>query len=110
MYQQLQAEVERVNETLPDAQKINKFILLYKELDADDGELTRTRKVRRGVIADKYGEIIEAIYGDQSHVDIDTVITFQDGTKSRIQTQVKVATVIAPRQSIEGEASQRRAS
>ncbi|ABO24476.1 long-chain fatty acid--CoA ligase [Shewanella loihica] len=110
VYQQLQAEVERVNETLPDAQKINKFILLYKELDADDGELTRTRKVRRGVIADKYGEIIEAIYGDQSHVDIDTVITFQDGTKSRIQTQVKVATVIAPRQSIEGEASQRRAS
>ncbi|WP_268747953.1 AMP-binding protein [Shewanella sp. cp20] len=110
VYEQLQAEVERVNQTLPEAQKINKFVLLYKELDADDGELTRTRKVRRGVIADKYGEIIEAIYGDQPHVDIDTVITFQDGTKSRIQTQVKVATVIAPQHRLEGDATQRRAS
>ena len=55
----LSEEVAKVNDTLPDAQKINKFILLYKELDADDGELTRTRKVRRTVIADKYGDIID---------------------------------------------------
>ncbi len=94
VYQKLTEEVKKVNETLPDAQKINKFILLYKELDADDGELTRTRKVRRSVIADKYGDIIESIYNNQDVVDIDTIITFQDGSKSRIQTQLNVATLI----------------
>ena len=94
VYQKLSEEVEKVNATLPEAQKINKFILLYKELDADDGELTRTRKVRRSVIADKYGDIITSIYDNKDRVDIDTVITFQDGGSSRIQTQLKVATVI----------------
>lgn len=94
VYEKLTEEVEKVNATLPDAQKINKFILLYKELDADDGELTRTRKVRRSVIADKYGDIIESIYDNKERVDIDTVITFQDGGSSRIQTTLAVATVI----------------
>ncbi len=110
VYQQLTKEVEVVNQSLPDAQKINKFILLYKELDADDGELTRTRKVRRGVIAEKYADIIESLYSDKSHVDIDTVITFQDGSKSRIQTQLKVATVIESSAAAQSSISQRRAS
>ena len=94
MYEKLSDEVAKVNETLPDAQKINKFVLLYKELDADDGELTRTRKVRRSVIADKYSDIIESLYSNADMVDIDTVITFQDGSNSRIKTQLKVATLI----------------
>jgi long-chain acyl-CoA synthetase len=94
VYQKLTEEVAKVNNTLPDAQKINKFLLLYKELDADDGELTRTRKVRRSVIADKYSDIINSIYDDQEFVDVDTVITFQDGSKTRIQTELKVATLI----------------
>lgn len=94
VYQKLSEEIQKVNDTLPEAQKINKFILLYKELDADDGELTRTRKVRRTVIADKYGDIIESIYNNEKMVDIDTVITFQDGSNSRIQTQLNVATLI----------------
>lgn len=87
-------EVAKVNETLPEAQKINKFVLLYKELDADDGELTRTRKVRRSVIADKYSQIITSLYNNDEVVDIDTVITFQDGSNARIKTQIKVATLI----------------
>lgn len=87
-------EVAEVNETLPEAQKINKFVLLYKELDADDGELTRTRKVRRSVIADKYSQIITSLYNNDEVVDIDTVITFQDGSNARIKTQIKVATLI----------------
>ncbi|GIU46944.1 long-chain fatty acid--CoA ligase [Shewanella algidipiscicola] len=110
VYEQLSLEVQRVNETLPDAQKINKFILLYKELDADDGELTRTRKVRRGVIADKYGDIIDSIYNDEPHVDIDTVITFQDGTQSRIKTQLKVATLVDGPTASDANVTQRRAS
>jgi len=86
-------EVDRVNATLPEAQRIRKFLLLYKELDPDDGELTRTRKVRRGVINERYAEIIEAIYGDRGSVHVDTWITFQDGTKSRILTDLDVASV-----------------
>ncbi len=93
VYEQLQAEVAQVNASLPPAQQIAKFVLLYKELDADDGELTRTRKVRRGVIADKYGEIIDALYEGADTVDIDTVIRFQDGTQSRVQTQLTVASL-----------------
>lgn len=85
VYKAIREEVLKVNESLPDAQKISKFILLYKELDADDGELTRTRKVRRGVVAEKYGDIIETIYSAAPTVDVDTVITYQDGTKTRIQ-------------------------
>lgn len=94
VYKAIREEVLKVNESLPDAQKISKFILLYKELDADDGELTRTRKVRRGVVAEKYGDIIETIYSDDANVDVDTVITYQDGTKTRIQTSLVIETLI----------------
>ncbi|MDG2592220.1 long-chain fatty acid--CoA ligase [Vibrio parahaemolyticus] len=94
VYQAIREEVLKVNESLPEAQKISKFILLYKELDADDGELTRTRKVRRGVVAEKYGDIIETIYSDSPKVDVDTVITYQDGTKTRIQTSLVIETLI----------------
>ena len=83
-------EVERVNATLPEAQRICDFLLLYKELDADDDELTRTRKVRRGVISQKYGDIIEAIYRGEAQIPVDTTISFQDGTKSRIRTTLRV--------------------
>ncbi|EJG0712210.1 long-chain fatty acid--CoA ligase [Vibrio parahaemolyticus] len=94
VYQAIREEVLKVNESLPDAQKISKFILLYKELDADDGELTRTRKVRRGVVAEKYGDIIETIYSAAPTVDVDTVITYQDGTKTCIQTSLVIETLI----------------
>ncbi|WP_218752477.1 long-chain fatty acid--CoA ligase [Vibrio parahaemolyticus] len=94
VYKAIREEVLKVNESLPDVQKISKFILLYKELDADDGELTRTRKVRRGVVAEKYGDIIETIYSAAPTVDVDTVITYQDGTKTRIQTSLVIETLI----------------
>ncbi|WP_207536928.1 AMP-binding protein [Sabulicella rubraurantiaca] len=83
-------EVAKVNATLPEAQRIRDFVLLYKELDADDEELTRTRKVRRGVINQKYGDIIAAIYGGQGEIPVDTTITFQDGSHSRIRTNLTV--------------------
>nr|WP_246514212.1 AMP-binding protein [Neoroseomonas soli] len=83
-------EVAQVNATLPEAQRIHDFILLYKELDADDEELTRTRKVRRGVINQKYGNIIDAIYAGDEAIPVDTTIAFQDGTKQRIRTVLRV--------------------
>jgi long-chain acyl-CoA synthetase len=90
VYALLQKEVEAVNATLPPAQRISRFLLLYKELDADDGELTRTRKVRRGVITEKYGDIIEAIYRGERNIPVDTVIRFQDGTTQRVRTSLRV--------------------
>ncbi|OYX05375.1 MAG: hypothetical protein B7Z15_16975, partial [Rhizobiales bacterium 32-66-8] len=86
----LRREVEQVNKTLAAKQRIAKFLLLYKELDADDGELTRTRKVRRGVINERYGDLIDAMYRGVPKIDVDTTITFQDGTKQRIQTVIEV--------------------
>jgi len=90
VYELLRGEVETVNATLPPAQRISRFLLLYKELDADDGELTRTRKVRRSVINDKYADIIDGIYGGRAEIPVDTVIQFQDGTTQRIRTSLKV--------------------
>jgi long-chain acyl-CoA synthetase len=90
VYTLLRKEVEAVNATLPPAQRISRFLLLYKELDADDGELTRTRKVRRSVINEKYADIIEAIYTGRSEIPVDTVIRFQDGTTQRIRTTLRV--------------------
>ncbi len=86
----LRDEVSKVNATLPEPQRIRDFVLLYKELDADDEELTRTRKVRRGVINQKYGDIIAAIYRGDAAIPVDTTIAFQDGTKQRIRTTLAV--------------------
>jgi long-chain acyl-CoA synthetase len=95
-YALLREEVEAVNATLPQAQRISRFLLLYKELDADDGELTRTRKVRRSVINEKYADIIEAIYAGRSDIPVDTVIRFQDGTTQRIRITLKVVDLAGP--------------
>lgn len=90
VYELVRKEVETVNASLPPAQRISRFLLLYKELDADDGELTRTRKVRRSVINEKYAGIIDAIYGGKRDIPVDTVIRFQDGTTQRIRTTLRV--------------------
>ena len=96
VYDLIRDEVDQVNASLPSGQRIRKFLLLYKELDADDGELTRTRKVRRGVINDKYDDIIQTIYSDRGSVDIDTTISFQDGSTQRIRTTLPVIDLGAP--------------
>jgi len=90
VYDLVEREVAAVNETLPQAARIQKFVLLYKELDADDDELTRTRKVRRAVVEQRYGDVIGAVYGDAEAVDIDATIKFQDGKTARVQARLPV--------------------
>src|SRR3546814_2296271 len=85
VYDLIRGEVERVNASLPERQRIRRFLLLYKELDADDGELTRTRKVRRGVVGERYGQLVEALYSDAAAAHLDTEVTFEDGRKGRVQ-------------------------
>ncbi|HEY4142976.1 MAG TPA: AMP-binding protein [Pseudolabrys sp.] len=70
--------------------QIKRFLILHKELDADDGELTRTQKVRRGFIAERYEPLIKALYNDSTEADISTEVTFEDGRKGIISARVKI--------------------
>ncbi|MEO6022791.1 MAG: AMP-binding protein [Burkholderiales bacterium] len=90
VYDLLEKEVAKVNETLPLAAKLKRFVLLYKELDADDEELTRTRKVRRGLVEERYKDVIDALYSDKTSVPMDATIKFQDGKTARFQTTLLV--------------------
>lgn len=90
VYDLIAQELEKTNESLPKVAKIRRFVLLYKELDADDDELTRTRKVRRKFVADRYKELIEALYGDQEEVEVQADIRYRDGKDFRMKTMVKV--------------------
>ena len=83
-------EVEKVNLTLPDKQKIKKIVLLYKEFDADDDELTRTRKLRRNFVVNKYLDIVEAIYASKDNINVNTQIKLQDGGVQKINTTLKI--------------------
>jgi long-chain acyl-CoA synthetase len=86
----LAGEVEKVNATLPETTRIRRFVLLYKELDADDDELTRTRKVRRGFVGERYAHVIGGMYAGDPEIPVDAVIKYQDGKTSRIRTTLPV--------------------
>jgi long-chain acyl-CoA synthetase len=95
IYDLLQQGVEQVNRDLSsDAQlassQIQRYLILHKELDADDGELTRTRKVRRRFIAEKYGKLIDALYSDASHCEMEVQVTFEDGSKGSITGDLQI--------------------
>jgi len=78
-------EVERVNGQLPSETRIRRFLILHKELDPDDEEITRTRKVRRRFIAQKYANLIEALYSDTRQVEVTATITYEDGRRAEIR-------------------------
>ncbi len=86
-------EVRQVNEQLPDVMKIKKFVLLYKLLDADDEELTRTGKVRRRFVYGLYLKIIEAMYSGQKNVQVTGKVRYRDGRIGEIETRINVISV-----------------
>lgn len=90
VYALIRRDVERANADLPAAARIRRFLLLHKELDADDGELTRTRKVRRRLVAERYHEIVESLYSDQREIEVETTITYQDGRTALIKTRLRI--------------------
>lgn len=73
--------------------QVRRFLVLHKELDADDGELTRTRKVRRNIIAERYQSLIDALYSDSKRCQIETEVTFEDGRKGTIAGDIRIDTV-----------------
>ncbi len=89
----IREEISKGNQTLPDAAKIRRFLLLTKDLDADDAEITRTRKVRRRFVADKYAPVIEAFYSGGEQVELSTIITYEDGRQAAIQSRVLIEDV-----------------
>ena len=94
IYELIEDEIKKVNEQLPDNTKIAKFLLLFKELEADDGELTRTRKVRRSVINSRYKDIIKDLYLDKDTATINTEFTLEDGRKSKISATMEIRHLI----------------
>ena len=77
-------EVAKINATLPEATRVRRIVLLNKELDADDAEMTRTRKVRRAFVAEKYAPVIAALYDGAKETQLTMDITYEDGRKSQL--------------------------
>ena len=94
IYSLIEDEIVKVNAKLKEKKKIAKFLLLFKELEADDGELTRTRKVRRSVINTRYKDIIDDLYSDKNIASINTEFTLEDGRKSKISAQMEIKELI----------------
>ena len=95
VYDMIAKHVDEVNRSLSRepmmaGAQIHRFLILHKELDPDDGELTRTQKVRRGFIAERYAPLIAALYDGSTEADISTEVTFEDGRKGVIAARVKV--------------------
>jgi long-chain acyl-CoA synthetase len=96
IYDLIEREVVRVNRSLPERARIKKFLLLYKELDPDDEELTRTKKVRRKFINEKYTNEIAGLYGDRDSLEIESVIRYQDGKSAILRANLQVRSVRSP--------------
>ena len=95
VYELIQGCVAKVNRTLAQdsalaGSQIRRFLLLHKELDADDGELTRTRKVRRRIVTERYGRLIEALYSDADRVQVESQVTFEDGRTGLVKADLKI--------------------
>jgi long-chain acyl-CoA synthetase len=86
-------EIAEVNASLPDAARIRRFLLLNKEFDADDNEITRTRKIRRRFVAEKYAAIVEAFYRGDREVEVTTEITYEDGRKAILSSTIAIEDV-----------------
>ena len=96
VYEFIRECVEKVNadlanDTLLAGSQVSRFLILHKELDADDGELTRTNKVRRGFIADKYGVLVDALYADRTEQYIETQVKFEDGRTGSVSATLKLS-------------------
>ena len=70
--------------------QIRRFLILHKELDADDGELTRTNKVRRGFIAEKYSVLVDALYGGKTEQFVQTQVKFEDGRTGSVSATLRI--------------------
>jgi len=93
VYELIRKEVEQVNRTLPPAARVRKFVLLHKEFDADEGELTRTRKLRRGRLSERYQNMLAAMYDGGEEVRVQAAVRYRDGREGIVETTVHIMTL-----------------
>ncbi|MEE4353126.1 MAG: AMP-binding protein [Desulfatiglans sp.] len=86
-------EIVKINRTLPEESRIRKFVNMYKEFDPDESEMTRTRKLRRSFVEDRFSDLIAACYGDEETLEVSVPVTYQDGRKGTLESIVRVATI-----------------
>jgi long-chain acyl-CoA synthetase len=90
VYKLVLDEIKKINQTLPESTPIRRFALLFKELDPDDGELTRTRKVRRKTVTERYGRLIQALYQGDKEIGLQAQIKYQDGSVREMQGLIMI--------------------
>jgi long-chain acyl-CoA synthetase len=86
----IRTDVERVNQALPEVASVKRYVLLHKEFDPDEADLTRTRKLKREALEKRYERLIEAMYAGEKEIEVEAEITYQDGKKGVLKTVVKV--------------------
>lgn len=95
VYELVRAEIESINKEIQERMRIRRFALLFKELDPDDGEMTRTRKVRRKVVQERYGALIEALFTGEAGLELRASIQYQDGRVREMRGAIRLETVTA---------------
>jgi len=89
----IRKDLVRVNSYLPEPARVKRFVLVHKEFDPDEAELTRTRKLRREFMEDRYRDLIRGIYEDSEEIKVEAAVTYRDGRKGTVSTAIKVRTV-----------------
>lgn len=89
----VKGETEKINRTLPEEARIKKFLNMPKEFDADESELTRTRKLRRTFLEERYSDLIEALYSGQDALEMETPIVYRDGRKGVLKRSIKICSL-----------------
>jgi long-chain acyl-CoA synthetase len=92
----VRGEIERCNADLPEAIQVRRFLVLNKEFDADDDEITRTRKIRRHFVTEKYAAIVDAFYCEAAEVEVSAEITYEDGRKAVLRSTIVIGDLAAP--------------
>ena len=90
VYELIRHAVEEVNASLPPGARLRRFVLMHKEFDADEAEMTRTRKLRRGFLYERYGDIIEAMYRGDDSIHVRAPVRYQDGSEGFVKTEIRV--------------------
>jgi long-chain acyl-CoA synthetase len=93
VYGLVKQDIDRINSTLAPGARVKKYVNLHKEFDPDEGELTRTRKLRRTFLEERYRELIDAIYGDKTEVPIEARVRYRDGRVGTIKTTLSIKSV-----------------
>ncbi|MFC1824893.1 AMP-binding protein, partial [Thermodesulfobacteriota bacterium] len=92
VYDLVEEDMVRVNKTLPENARVQRYTLLHKEFDPDEGELTKSRKLRRGFLEERYGGLLSAAYGGAEDVEIEAEVKYRDGRVGKVKTNLKIRT------------------